>query len=92
MFYRTYKGTKNNDGSREILAWIDKRCIDCGKFISKFKQFLCDKCYEKRQTKQKLQLHLERRNLVEYYMFQSIREATETFIPNYLYKELQVYL
>jgi len=47
--YRRY-GTKNGI-KNVLLSWIQRRCLKCGKFLSKEKIMYCKECYNKIHNK-----------------------------------------
>jgi len=88
--YRSY--TKQTTyGSVKLVAWMQRRCKICGRFIGGVKQFLCKPCYEKRHARLTEINHLECRNQVQYYGIQTIYELIGISIPTYLRNNLRSY-
>ena len=46
--YKIYhRKTKNKKHKLEVISWMNKRCIDCGKFIPNSHGERCSKCARK---------------------------------------------
>ena len=92
-FYRWYTTKMVNGEKVNVLtAWMQRRCKMCGKYIGGTKQFLCERCYKKRHSKQTKINHLERRNQVRYYSMESIRKETNVPLSRHLRNSLRVYM
>ena len=89
-YYRTY--THHKRGQQELVTWMQRRCKVCGRFIGGSKQFLCELCYIKQHKQQNKQSHFERRDQVQYYSFETIKDIIDLPIPDYLRNNLRGYM
>jgi rRNA maturation endonuclease Nob1 len=48
---RTY--IQHKDGKNELLAWVQLRCVKCGRFLGLYRKKYCSKCAPKEYLKSK---------------------------------------
>jgi hypothetical protein len=89
--YRTYTRSKSTEPYR-VKTWSNRRCEKCNQFIGGQKQKLCEKCYEEKHSLQTELNHIERRNAVQAYGMETIRELTEFPLTRELSSNLRNYV
>jgi rRNA maturation endonuclease Nob1 len=46
---RTYSRKLSEDGKKRVSTWIQRRCIVCKRFLSKYQHKFCKKCADRKQ-------------------------------------------
>lgn len=87
--YRTF--TYKHRGKAILVAWIQRRCKVCQRFLGKKEIFLCRKCYRNRQ-KSKRYLWDAVTKSIEGYSRESIKEVVDKFMPRYIWKILRKHM
>ena len=70
IYKLTYLGIINNKKKykQEVISYIQNRCPDCGRFLSKFtkENDKCKECHRKKHNKQKKELYYKHRENTEW--------------------------
>ena len=75
---------------KQLLSWIQRRCIDCKKFLSRRERKYCKVCAERHYREQVFH-GKDIYNQVIYYSRRTIRELIKTPIPVKLCDDIKEY-